>query len=685
MSSLTLLGVFLLVGARAAYAGPLSGALQLRELRTEREARALSPEHQPIAVDINSRIEIEVSTRMLAIASLAANNLSVVQDTQVAHLQAVIGGLETWTKALTDTWQDSVALARMPKDDPRYDALSTKTNAAQSAFFSGPELYEQAIQDLPSGTTRSQELKKNIDDALGLSADEGNPKILKYLADEILWVNGQIRVLSENAVRNGVPMAIKMTAQFSHQDQHTPLHLSGYDSMESGVPEPYDKLRIEPNPRDQEQLAKIDSDAQALATQLNQAKSMQAGLRAVGEQFLNENFAEIKKSVDGLDSAVRALAAVDWTAKKRLLEADHTKLRSSGQSEYAALIASGTAVAKLKADILVRLVKSESDITSLRNQVSLIQSNRQSNKPDLALKLLLGLPAQLEGVFENIRAINNDASLRDELLALEKDLATRMPRLSADIRNELPEWFAALQQPEAARLYMALDSFQNAVKNLESTLAPFSEDVRGRLVAAAGPDLPDIAQARVVPATEAGPTTINILDAHGRDEGDVIQFRALLYKAKIDSQGNATPDGPPVDELTITFELLRYGLYTRPGGGVVFVSRKATPAGANRVKGQAAPSVTWVVQGRRWPSANETRGWFGDFIAMLRPAVGVHAVTLQFDSSGGTELGIGPTVSFFNDLLQGGYGWNLNATGRADYWYAGFRLLHFGKGTGIKQ
>ena len=89
-----------------------------------------------------------------------------------------------------------------------------------------------------------------------------------------------------------------------------------------------------------------------------------------------------------------------------------------------------------------------------------------------------------------------------------------------------------------------------------------------------------------------------------------------------------------------------------------------------------------MIQYRSWPKSGQD-GYSSSLIDLLRPAIGVHATTPRFGSSG-TDIGIGPTVSFLNDLVFAGFGWDLNVATKPMYWSLGMRVIHFGNTLGTK-
>ena len=59
----------------------------------------------------------------------------------------------------------------------------------------------------------------------------------------------------------------------------------------------------------------------------------------------------------------------------------------------------------------------------------------------------------------------------------------------------------------------------------------------------------------------------------------------------------------------------------------------------------------------------------------MDPGAGVHLASLdQGDDT--VEFGIGPSLSFWNGLLNVGYGYNLSQSQDREYFFVGLNLLH---------
>lgn len=650
-------------------------AVVFREMNADAPTRLLGVERQPAVVDINSQISIEISTGLLSTLSPAttANPALSEKEAQVGQL---VVALNQWADALNQAWQYSDKLATTPKDDPQYSVISRKAGGAFRKFYNGFSSYAQAVQALPDGPARAAALRAKANDALGLSKAEGNPIILNLFKQEIVWMNSQIQELSLAIAKAGIPLAIKITAFHARGGTQTPLHLPGYDSMDAGVPEPYQKIRFEPAPADLEAMAKINADAADLADTLNKAKSSQEKLRVIGRQILGQNFDDVQRSAAELRAAVDAAVAVNWSerggAAAKSLEA---QLKNQGISDYRALISSASALSDLQVSI-ADSVKGVKDSMRILDQTL---STANSNDPATALPILMSVPGKATAV---LGALDGLQKLKTLLPALEADIKMQAASMPPQLKNIVSDALANASVSEIKNLIDAATDFKTRVAALADRMKSIGHDVLGNAAEASSVDLPEVTSAHVVALGQAGPTTLDLMTAHGRREGDRIVVRVQLYQTNQGADGTSKPETKPLDERTVSLEMLRHGFYSRPGGGLVFVSRVGqTPAGAQDVRGQAGPVVSWALQHRAWPKGNEGRK---PVLEALRPALGAHTTALRFSNGGGTEIGVGVSLSFVDDLFQTGYGWNLNVSSGQQYWFVGVRAVHFGQGSGVK-
>lgn len=666
-----LLPAVLLSLAYPAAAGRLDQAVQLREEPIGRPTRTLPKDRHSVRIDINSVIDIEITTgATIAPPSESADNGAKLD--QATRLKAVIAGMDAWVDALNASWENATKLATLSKDDPQYNQVSVATARAQRKFFSGFKAYADALKHVQEGPERAAALRAKANELVILPQDEGMPKVLALLRDEIVWLNATMIAVSNDLGKAGTPVGLAIDARVVHKGHETPLHVPGYDSIKDGVRQPYQKIHFEPTPDEQKALSGIQEEASKLAGSLQETRSIQAGLRSVGDVWVNERFGRLKVAVEQADKALEKVRDDAETAA--------TLTGALNGPELEILVSSAVQLGQLELQWLAAIQPGKSKLSTLRLALEQVRAAREAGNPQLALQTMLQTPSTLASVVASFQSVPADMSAQASALAtLIKDQVRRLPQTAAaQLPQEVPEIATS-----AADLALALTTLRNVSNELSAARASISDTLAGMTAAALGPDVPLI-PTRLVAIEQAANTSVDIVTVSNRDEGDFLRLRIAAYKMKKGADGNLLQDGEALDEYQRDLEITKFGASSRPGGGVAFLTRLQTPSDAtgSSQRAQAAPTISWMIQYRSWPKSGQD-GYSSSLIDLLRPAIGVHATTPRFGSSG-TDIGIGPTVSFLNDLVFAGFGWDLNVATKPMYWSLGMRVIHFGNTLGTK-
>ena len=301
-----------------------------------------------------------------------------------------------------------------------------------------------------------------------------------------------------------------------------------------------------------------------------------------------------------------------------------------------------------------------------------------------ALAVLLNMASKNKAVLDD--AIKNISKIKvslDGISALQDEIKIRASSLPETVKTKSINLIDKVSKPEIPRLVKSVDDFKGSIDSLFRADNDVPSELRDQLKEASEIDLSNIDHVKLIPLNTASETTINIQEAKGREEGDRIHLHTVIYKMKKGAgENDFVADGNPVDEYNAYFELVKYGAYTSPGGGVVFVTKIKQMPGMAPINGQASPAVAWLLHYRPWPEDNESG--YSAKINISIVGIGIHTVNLHFDTTKDIELGSGLTLTFFNDIIQLGYGRDLNSPDNLDYWYAGFKILNFGNGLGVK-
>ena len=98
------------------------------------------------------------------------------------------------------------------------------------------------------------------------------------------------------------------------------------------------------------------------------------------------------------------------------------------------------------------------------------------------------------------------------------------------------------------------------------------------------------------------------------------------------------------------------------------MDRVSTPPGEKENNFVAAPAVSYTY---RYRSREQSRS--GEIWNFFNPGLGLNAAALNFQS-GGVELGVGGVFTLFSDILQFGYGYNLQVDSDNEYIFIGLGI-----------
>ena len=115
------------------------------------------------------------------------------------------------------------------------------------------------------------------------------------------------------------------------------------------------------------------------------------------------------------------------------------------------------------------------------------------------------------------------------------------------------------------------------------------------------------------------------------------------------------------------------------GGGGIFNDGIAMLDGttvSDNVAGTGfSPSISWL---HAWTPRPEDTGTWADLMNTLDPSLGIHAAFLNYSTDNDFEIGLGATFALWQDRLQFGYGYNLQAESSAEgrtYFFIGSSLI----------
>lgn len=147
----------------------------------------------------------------------------------------------------------------------------------------------------------------------------------------------------------------------------------------------------------------------------------------------------------------------------------------------------------------------------------------------------------------------------------------------------------------------------------------------------------------------------------GIKHGDRMDVRVVIERQR---NGVTT-----TDQITFNARMVQIGIYSKIGGNLIYARADSGPGTAQTWKPNAAASLEWHYRTIYADSGGEKLwNW-------LDPGFGVHIASLDQIEDQATELGIGLNASIWGGFLQGGVGYNLNASKDHVYYYFGIDLL----------
>ncbi len=176
-----------------------------------------------------------------------------------------------------------------------------------------------------------------------------------------------------------------------------------------------------------------------------------------------------------------------------------------------------------------------------------------------------------------------------------------------------------------------------------------------------------------VPLAKVQPGSVD-LSGTPADRGDTLVITADLFLPS--SKEGAEPDV----SQTWTSVIERFGLSNTVSAQLTFVKRSGRGNPGDRAVDFApSPSAAWTLHYRMREEPD------GDFLAkawnFFDLGIGISAAALSFEDSN-FEIGIGAQVTLFGDLLQAGYGYNLNVKRDHGYFFVGIGVLEALGGVG---
>ncbi len=682
---------------------------------------------EPQDVDVNSTISIRVSPEQLTEALRARSDLAARVSPQSADLLAISAQLRRSVDVLGEEIANAAEMARLiaegRRDSEEFRRLATRDQRMLRRVFEPVRPYWEFLETSsePAYRLHAADSRRRAD----ASVLEGRHGFTRYLVEEVKWVVDQLNQAGERVSERPPSMALVLSAAHHGREQQVELGLPGYNRLPVGAPVRFDKLNLVPSAEQLEEIRRLRGEAAALAEVLNPLLDGSRDLGDTVQDLLRSQdfgFGELKSALDAVVADVDQLRETDWQAladdlKRQLEEA----LADAGTDE-----------------IRRQLEAFESTLGELLSSLKVFGSDLQQ-VIDTVDDLTLELP--------DLTAAGADpvALLSDLLSAAEgaANLSRRVQDLFGDLRRNVPDWIedvrslaaavraireSLLELPDNLSLDFelllssvadqGLTALVDDLGRLRDGVRRFVDNLRGLVqtgdpvadlvaLAAATRDLEPPETSFEVPTSSAEDTWLDVQTINPRREGDTVSIRAWLYRVE-------PTDGDPqlvvrrelLSTVTQQLRIFRFGWYTAPSVGLTYLSSfdkiqdgdlpAGDMAGDGTGDGMAAvpppertesfvPQVSWMFRHRSW-DRDRTR----DEPARYRPkwhdsiGLGFHTVALDLDNDNQLEVGLGVTISLFNDYVQLGVGVDLSLD-EEPYFFLGTRLFELARSLGIRS
>lgn len=680
--------------------GILSRAIYLVEEPEEKKGPYPMPfGTTPQDVDINSTIRVRISTDEL-LAALAGNPALTPAAQETAALHKSAEELKQADALLQRAIANATKLAQLAaanqRDTPEFEQTAQQDQADLFAMLSLVVAHLDALKASPRPEIREHAAAARERSNEAIQQNQGRLAYAAFLVEEIRWTLEQLEAARVRLETDSPSLALILSADLVRPDGTIGVGLPHYNDIPIGVPKSVDKLSLALTP---EQIA-LQQDAAALAQVLNNAVAGSADLRAAVKDLFKAQGVDLQPLEDALDRVqedAETLRGTDWRQVGTDLEA---RLRAALQTATAGqrkileekVIPEAEALQSRGRDLRTTLVGLVESVETLR--ASLSEVSEQDPAAQLVALLTLaqaGTDLASGDLFRNFRA---ELDLWTEAVSTLKsqvaEVRTSAAGLPKDLRDEVAEILSQSAEGQLGALETHLAGLKTAAKQTGDQLKSFVAGLKGAPALAVALDASPPDTSFRVAFQEIKDTWLDIRTLNPRAEDDIVVLRAWLYTMK-PSENDPTKrvEGEELDSDLQQLRLLRFGWYSNPGVGVVYMSSlndlTTDKDGEEKQTRAFAPQVSWLLRHRAWrtpspdpaPFRFQPRWWHS-------LSLGLHTLSLDLDNDNQQELGLGVSVSLFNNFLQIGGGWDVSLDDEP-YVFLGTKLLDLARSLGVSR
>lgn len=440
----------------------------------------------------------------------------------------------------------------------------------------------------------------------------------------------------------------------------TPIHLNGYDLYPNKEVKLKDGYVMDADAR--KAFEEQYSQTVELARQVEKVRT---GESSLNDALLASGISSLKEIKERIDS-FKPLLETDWPATFTTLQKELAELNSDlaktlkkyGKDEEAVLKRSISSVSTaLSADLSLAEIK---DIVA---QATALTQEWKTVKPETLVDVF-NRTVQLKARASKLAASAKTIKLAETSKTLD-NLRDSLANRPSEISDEI--WKEYRPQVEQSQSYLHI---QKLCRQFQS-LRQFVQDAPDMLgfTDSDGPlkaklNAPEIKE---VPLAEAPDTKIE-LPRTSRMPGDRVFVTAALKVGDTE-----------VMKSDSRFVVKYFNWHPHLSANVI-LTKAANPKSNYDGDYKFEPSVSWVF--RYYP--RDTSNILKSLAKFFQPGFGLHAAFLDQNVQKETEIGIGGTVSFWDDRVVTGFGINLMNNSKG-YFYIGSDLISLLQGGGARK
>ncbi|MCX5784609.1 MAG: hypothetical protein NTX59_02875 [Elusimicrobia bacterium] len=574
-----------------------------------------------VSIDARSRIVLDFDSTQLG--------KSANQD-RWDHLQAVLENIKELASQRTTAI--SALIAAQGSGD-----IKIKEAQKLAQDYNGKYLeFRASIKKI-----LGEEIFKQIDQAANKRARDGRGGFLPELAD---WTSKELESLtpsSTDITEKASEVLVEVAAFLEPAGQdRKPIHVENYDQIPEGILSPLPRTGLQMTSEEQAKLNQDLEYARQASQSIQEIRREKdslvhelLGFRGQLKDRIHQSLTAAEQQALRLQKHIEAITTDSADRKTELLAA--VPALSATNASLAQVFSS---IQELK-DELSNLEKLRSyDICSGIGTTSTIFSSTH------VITVLGALDGNLKTVQSQIPSITDQIADGIKTLAADQQeaITSEINSLKTDLANQTIGAFAQLTQTLPATTEMLRTWGKIFVDAREQAQASNTLDQHS---------VPLI-QRKI---NDLIPATVD-LRRSGVKNGDY-----LTFKVRVRNTSNVL-----LEEKTYVFQIGSKGLYREYTGQLLF-SAPTTGPNKNQFQANAGALVTWKY-GYRQPKG------FKNFMDWLNPGIGIHAASMH-QGTATVEVGTGVAFSLWDDIITGGYGWNLGVTKDRHYVFIGIGIL----------